>query len=388
MSFEPLHKIKRRPVDEVLKGLLSGSDAESKAAGQALLRDSASYGISVRDYLTLAVKASEGYTGYEESIAFLNLPFRNDFANGVTLQAASNTFQTYAGTRAMFPEVIDDMLRWSARQDQIEQVAPILANSRQIDGTELLSTVVEDDPDAYKTFQIPEGSRFPVRTLRTGQQSVRIWKFGGAIRTTYEFNRRVSLDILTPHARRIARESEMHKVGAVVDVLINGDGAYGAAPVVAQSSFDTATGQTAVDGKINWENFLYWLVQRAKAGTPVDRVVGNWDSYFRWLQMFNKPDANGGKTDAEKFAMSGGQMGTILPNLDLKVEFVVASDAPENKLIGLIQGETVEELKESGSDIAESERAILNQTMTSVRSENVGYHLVYGDTRSVYDYGN
>lgn len=386
MDFRPLTDIKRKPVGEVVAKLKAESLSESTEAGRKLLSQAREHGLSLRDYLTLAIKNEGDMTGYELALAELNLPVRNDFANGVTLQAASNTFQTYPGTRAMFPEVIDDMLRWTARQDQFESAAPMVGNSRTINGTELVSTVIEDDPDAYETFTVPETGRIPVRTLRTSETSVKIWKHGSALRTSYEFNRRASLDILTPHARRIARELERSKAAAAFTVLLNGDGVHSASPVVEQSSYDSATGETSTAGVINETNLLYWLVMRAKAGCPVDTLIGNWDSAFRWAKMWRISD-NDTRSQRENFEAQVGAMTMNGLRIPLPT-FAVCSTAPENKIMGITVGETLEELIESGSQISESERAILNQVVNYTRTENTGYKLAYGDTRSVYDYGN
>jgi hypothetical protein len=42
---------------------------------------------------------------------------------------------------------------------------------------------------------------------------------------------------------------------------------------------------------------------------------------------------------------------------------------------------------EAGSTINESERAILNQSITYVKTLNAGYKLAFGDTRSIFNYG-
>lgn len=386
MPFDSLCDIKQRPVGEVVAGLKADSESASKEAGIRLVRDAAKFGLSVRDYLTLSVKSEGDMSGYELSLAELNLPVKNDFKHGVVLQAASDTFQTYPGTRAMFPEVIDDMLRWASRQEQFEKVAPMLASSRTINGIEMVSTVVDaDDEERKATFTVPELGRIPVRTIRTSETSVKIWKHGSALRTSYEFNRRASLDILTPYANRIARELERSKVTAAVNVLINGDGVHAAAPVVNQSSYNSATGATATNGTINWQNFLYWLVQRALAGTPVDTIVGNWDSAFKYAQMWTLNGATG-VSDAQNFQRVLGQMNVGGLNIPMPT-FAVASAVPANRLLGLTKGETLEELIEAGSVISESERSILNQSMTYVKTENTGYRLVYSDSRSLFNYG-
>lgn len=394
MSTRSLTQIKKVSADSLKASLTSTEGQVSANAGIALAKDAASFGLSVKDYLLLSVEheaANDGLNGYELMLYKLNLPVRNDLANGVHLQAASETFQQHVGTRALFPEVIDDVIRFATRQEQLEQVAPMLAASRTINGVELLSTVISDDSAENDSFVVSEMSRIPVRTIKTSQQSVKFYKHGSALRTTYEFSRRASIDLLVPHANRIARELERSKVKVATATLINGDGAYDAAPVVNQSAYNGAayTGFTATDGKINWTHFLYWLVERAKAGVPVDTVVMNWDGLFQWLMLFGAnqmSSSNFGPTAVENLQKSGVQIADVGSALNLfkAITPVLSSAVPAGRIIGFSKGDTLEELKEAGSDIAETERAILSQTMTMTRTENTGYRLVYGDTRSVF----
>jgi hypothetical protein len=392
---ESLTKIKRRGV-ETLSGLLDVNPAASLSAAHALIAEAKNYGVNLRDFLTLAIDASasehreryqdgNGYlTGYEAALSFLNLPVRDDFANGIVLDAASDTFQTYAGTRAMFPEVVDDMVRWKYRQDQLESVQPMLSQSRTISGTEMISTVVNDQADDYQTVRaVAELGRVPVRTIRTSQTSVAIYKHGGGLRYSYEFGRRARLDLMTPYFVRMLREAEMSKVAAATALLVNGDGVNAAAPVVLQSSLES--GATA--GKINRRALVKWMIARAKAGTPIDTVVGNWDAYLEWLELFALPVVgNQGKTESEIASAQGFQLGGV-PILRGIANFAISTTAAAGTLIGLSKGDTMEELIEAGSDIEESERSIANQSVTVVKTTNAGYKMNFGDTRSIFDFG-
>jgi hypothetical protein len=394
---KPLHQIKREPV-AFLNGLRSDSPGASKEFAARLIAEARDYGLNMRDFLTLKidVRGSDKpeqfsddkglFSGYEAALASLGLPVRNDFANGITVDLAADTFQTFPGTRALFPEVIDDMVRWNYRQNLLESPDPMLASSRTITGTELLSTVVNDDATDYRIARpIAEGAKIPVHSIRTSQQSVGIFKHGMGYRTTYEFSRRARLDILTPYAQRSVREIAISKTYLATNILVNGDGAYDAAPVVAQSSFNTKTGETAVNGKINWANFMAWLVDRAQKGVPVDTVVGNWDAYIQWLLMFAKPTANSGPSEVDEMARAGFRLAGI-PVLTGTINFVPSSSAPANRLIGFSKADTLEELVEAGSLIDESERSVENQTVSYFKTENSGYHLVFGDTREIYNF--
>ena len=383
---------KRQPAETLLAGLLDKNMAASLSAGQNLIQASKASGLNLVDYLTLAVDPDEGkfkgtgLNGYEAALAFLNLPIKDDFANGVTLQAAAETFQTYPGTRAMFPPVIDSMLQWTYRQQNIENVGSIVGQTRTINGNEMITTVVADaDADYQQTGVIAEGSNIPVRSIRTTESGVKIYKLGGGVRFTYEFERRASLDVVTPYASRMQREVEIGQVALATLMLLNGDGVSAAAPVVTATTLAATipTPPTVVAGRLDWEVFLKWLVTRAQAGVPMDTIVGNYDVYFEWLRMFSKPSIAQGMTQMDVLAKAGVQVAIENPRFDLNMNFALSSTAPANKLIGFIKGETLEELVENGSDIEESARSITNQTVQYNRTVNKGYKLTFSDTRSV-----
>lgn len=394
MNYKPLSQVKRRGV-ETLAALRSEDAMASVSAGKKLLAEAKSFGLGMRDYLNLAVdvRGSEeadkryrddrGYlSGYEASLAYLTLPIQNDFERGIVLEAASDTFQTFPGVRAIFPEVVDDVVRWKFRQDNLETTAAIVGSSRTMSGVELISTVVDDKAEDYQVVSaVAELGRFPVKTIRLSEQSVKFYKHGGGYRFSYEFDRRASIETLVPYVNRMDREKELSKVRAATHILINGDGVNPAAPVVKQADFVAA----ATNKKLNYEALLRWLVARAQAGIPVDTVVGNWDTYIDWLLLFAIPTSNATRTDAENLAASGFQIGGV-PILRGTVNFALSSAAPAKQLVGMSRGDTLEELNEGGSQIEETERAITNQSITFTKSVNTGYKLAFSDTRSIYDY--
>ena len=404
MAYADIINIKRQAPEAVLDSLLK-EGSSSKEDALKLVRLAASYGLGLRDYLTIAIDprlsaTPEKYaigndrlmSGYEATLAHLRLPLRNDYRNGISTQLASNTFQTYEGTRIMFPLVLDDMVQNAQRVGYVETTQALVGQSRTINGVELLTTVIKDDTnrDNFRTSTIAEGARVPVRRIQTTEHSVKFYKFGSAYEFTYEFNRRASLDLFTPYAARVLRELEADKVAAATYMLINGDAVQPAATVVKQSDF----GGTQ-SGMIEYKSLLKWLVNRAKNGTPVDTVVGNYDSYIEWLSLFMAPavqttganKALDTMTPAERLSTVGASLGT-LPILNTNVTFALSSAAPDGQLIGLRKGETLEELIEAGSSISESETAITTQVVTYVKTENAGYRLVFGDTRQIYDYKN
>jgi len=383
---------KRKPAEQLLAGLKDENPAASLAAGQILVKDAKNAGLALPDYLRLAVTVDEGdfkgsgLNGYEASLAYLNLPIRDDFQHGILLEAAAETFQTFPGTRALFPPVIDDILQWKYRQDNIESVEYILAQSRNVNGVEMITTVIDDKAGDYQQVGIiAEGSNVPVRSIRSTEKSVKFYKFGGGFQWTYEFERRASLDLVTPYAARMQREVEIGQMAVATSLLVNGDGVAAAAPIVTAT---TLAGQipsppTIVAGVINWEIFLRWMLVQAQAGVPIDTVVGNYDLWFAWTRMFATPTANTGASQTEILAKAGVQTAIENPRFNFNVKFAVSSTAPASKLVGFVKNETVEELVENGSDIEESVRSIENQTVKYVKTTNRGYRLPFADTRSI-----
>lgn len=378
----------RKPVEEVVGGLLASSNHESAENGQKLVRMARDAGLSVRDYLTLAVDVrsgkhaeanqAAGLNGYEAALSHLNLPFGNDFEQGVVLQAASDTFATYAGTRAMFPEVLDDMLKQLGRMDQIENTAALISQSRTINGVEMISTVMDDTAGEDGTFTIAEGGKIPVRAVRTSQNSVRMYKHGSGYEFTYEFNRRASLDIITPFAARVARRLEISKVAAATSVLIDGDGVnLGATPAdLATYGADFLGGKTLKD---NYRALAKFIMSQWKAGYPIDTIACNFDLYVEMMFMFAQTNI-GTASDIQNLAAAGAPS-INLPVMNGAINVVLSSTIPDGFFVAFVKSETLEELVEAGSIIAESERSITTQVVTYVRSENTGYKLSFPDTR-------
>lgn len=389
-----LSEIKRRPVGEVVGQLLASDGFTSASAGRRLVNDAKEFGLCLQDYLKIAClsvndKGNEeeyaGLNGFEATLKLMNLPFRNDFEQGVFLQAASDTFQKYPGTRAMFPEVVDQMLKWKTRQQNIENVASLVAQTRTINGTELITMFLEDNAAARGTFTIAELGKIPVRTLTTSQQSVGIYKHGSGIKTSYEFERRASMDILTPFAARVARELEISKVRTATQMLINGDGVNGAAPVVGISTIPGGVVQGTKRLRNQYDTLATWMMQRAAAGTPIDTIVGNIDVFIELLLMFT-PTLSGQTSEIEAAVRNGGPgINLNLPLLGGTANFALSTSMPAGQLLGMTKAETLEELVEAGSSISENERSIENQSIVYTRTENTGFKLAFADTRQILD---
>lgn len=391
---ESLANIRKRPVSEIKESLMDKNIQASRDAGLSLSRESANYGLSIPDFLRLAIDTTateesiklkeKGFDGYDMVKLAMNIPTKNDFSNQIMLAQASDVFATYPGAKALFPYVVDDVLRWSTRIDTLMSPANMVAGSRTINGNEMIRQIIsEAESDSTKTFQVSELGRIPRRTVKTSDYAVKFYKHGSAYTFSYEFNRRAQLDVFAPFAARIARELELDKLGTCTRIMLEGDGSVNAAaPEVKQIDYDA----TANNGKLNYEVFKHHLIQQAKKGVIVTSVAGNYDAYEHFTNMFT-PNAFATNVPEEMARRNMGPNLMGINGLFGTVEFVLNTHVPEGKLLCFNKSETIEELVEAGSRIEEEERSIMNQAITIAKTENTGYSFIFGDTRSVYDFG-
>jgi hypothetical protein len=389
--MRPLKDIKRTTPEAIAALLMVESNSDSADKGMKLVKEAASFGLNLRDYLILAVDTKgadkwKGYNGYEAIKVALNLPHANDFEAGITLQAAANTFNTYAGTRAMFPEVIDDMLKFKTLQDnKVENIASIVGQSRTVSQREMISTYYEDDlaDGSTNTNTIAELGKIPVNSVRTSQSSVSFGKRGSGIELSYEFTREASLDIISPFAARIARTLEKSKVAAATSILINGDGVNPAAEVQTFSSFGATGG---VISAANYKALAKFLMSNANNGYVFDTFVVNFDMYVE-LMFMSQPvigTATGAISPVDYMNSKGAPaISTTLPFMNGMVNVVLSSSVPAGKIIAMTKAECIEELVMAGGNISESERSIANQSITYVKTEETGYKLAVPKARVV-----
>lgn len=385
-------EIQKRKLDAICNPLLSESDSEAKLAAEKLVKEAASFGLSLDKFLDLAVDLSEGdekaaynngkgLSGFEQVMFKMNLPMRNNYRDQVTLAQASDTFATKPGSRILFPYAIDNVLRWNNNLEMTEKVSDIISGSRTVNGNELIRVIAKDTDNDRKSFRVGEGAKIPMRKVGYSDRSVTFYKHGSGIEYTYEFERRAALDVITPFAARVARELEISKMKAATDIMINGDGVNGAAEALSQATLDSG----AQDGKISYDGLLAALATAVKAHHPIDTIAGDIDAYLQLMKLFGTAAASNAYM-VDQMEAKGGPQFMTLSNIFTPVKFVLDSSVPAGKLLMFNRPDTLEELVEANSRIAEENKDVLSQVIQYVRTENTGYSLIYPDCRYVYTY--
>ena len=258
-----------------------------------------------------------------------------------------------------------------------QQVAPAIPLS------ELVALTTPIDSDAYRAYyltydatklrqyRVGESADIPIADLVGGERTISLKKYGRGIRATYENLRRMRVDKLAWYIQWMAVQSEIDKVAGALDVIVSGDGNSGtAATNYNLTTLDSAAtaGTLTLDG---------WLAFKMKFVQPyMLTTVLQTDVITRQLARLNTGSAN-----IPLVTIPGGQggLGTGLTPINQfadGVRYGWTSDAPANKIVGFDKMRCLEHVIETGSEISEMERYVVNQTEVMVMSVVEGFAIL------------
>ena len=219
--------------------------------------------------------------------------------------------------------------------------------------------------------RVTEGADIPTTTLVTGEHTLRIHKFGRALRSTYEQLRRQRLDRIAFIIARMALQAEVDKAEIVVSTIVNGDGnANTAAEVLALTALDPA----AVAGTLTLRGWLAFKLEFGQAYQP-DVVLGQRASILDLLLLPVLTNTN----QLPIAMLAAGPFGQVRPIGDRLADgerYGITEDAPADNLVMFDPAQTVERVVEIGGNVSEVERFIQNQTTLFTMTEVEGYGIV------------
>lgn len=272
---------------------------------------------------------------------------------------------------SMLVQYADDATLRQARLAPPIPLQAIVAREARIDGDAYRSLYLMDtlNTDAYRMKRVTEGAEIPTTVLVTGEHYLRIFKFGRAMRATYEQLRRERLDRIAILIQRLAMQAEVDKVTQGLGVIINGDGnANTAAIVLTLTSLDPA----AVAGTLT---LVGWLTFKASFGSSyrADTLLARQASVLQ-VQLLPVNTVNG-----TPLIMLPGFAGGLVPINDLyagALRVGITDDAPAQKLVAFDASQTLEMVTEIGGEVSEVENFITNQTQVLTLTEVVGFGIM------------
>lgn len=219
-----------------------------------------------------------------------------------------------------------------------------------------------------RMVRVGEAAEIPTAVITESERSVRLRKFGRAVRGSYEALRRLPLEDFAVWIRQLRLQVEVDQVAAALDVAISGDGNSGTAAVVHNlTALDPAT--TA-----NTLTVTAWLAFRMKFRNPyaLTTVLAREAETLKVLNL-NIGTANLLLLSAQTPVPFQQNFTPINNRLAGGQRYGITDDAPAAHVLGLDNRFGPERLVENGSEISEAERFITNQTEILTFTMNEGY---------------
>lgn len=255
---------------------------------------------------------------------------------------------------------------WNNQFEAPIPLSELVAVTTPITGEDYRSTYITYDAEALRMFRVGESAEIPMATLATSERAIRLRKYGRGLRATYEQLRRVRVDKMAWWIRWQALQSEIDKVAAALDVLVNGDGNSG----TAATEYNLLTlDPDAIVGELSLKGWLSFRMQFAPPYT-LTTVLTQIDEAIQLALL------NTGSGNIPLAGYNAGGIGFGLTPINVtadNVRYGWTTEAPNNKYVGFDRRFALEHITEIGSEISETERFITNQTEVITMTENSAF---------------
>lgn len=250
-------------------------------------------------------------------------------------------------------------------------LSELVAVTTGITGTTTYEAMYLTEPNVSETrfVRIGETAEIPRAKLTAGKSSIRLNKFGRGLEISYEELRRMRIDRLGWHVRRMAVQAEIDKADAVTDVLINGDGNSNPATSTNISSLDAA----ATGGAITVLGWVSWKVGWNTGAYRLTAVLVRQVNAIKIL-MLNMGNANYPFNTVNNQIGIGSfrPMGNAQRTLD-DVSYGVTETVGATMILGLDARQAIERVFEVGGSVEEVARFVTRQTQVLVMTEVEAY---------------
>ena len=282
-------------------------------------------------------------------------------------------FFTTDENRNLFPEFVIRQLRQISGMPSI--INDLVASTRVINGDSAKQVVLDlsntpagqKNKQALKKRRIAEGANIPVAELKLGEVSIKIYKYGIGVKATYEVLRRTTVDMFRKQMELVSLQAGYDEVGAVIDVVVNGDGNTNPAVVYKATELNP----DATEGKLDEITLVKFLVKQAPFN--YDTLIVDEDIYTQICTILMDKNLTNAINPKISFEFPQG----LLSNLRVVYsEDLEKTSDSKHQIIGLAKNYAIEKTIEAGSMINEVSKTVENQTQLAVMTENAGFNKI------------
>lgn len=270
-------------------------------------------------------------------------------------------FQSDPNAKWLFPDIVREAVLTGLTRKPV--YPKLIVRDESVAGTAYDVPFVNENPDEEELRTVGEGAAIPESEILYGDRIVRLDKKGRGIVASYEAVRRMSVDMLRVHLRRMGERLGRNLDARLAEVLVDGDNSgTTAAPTL----------NTATSGAWVYEDIVKGFLELTLGQyfTPT-HMIANSDLVENILSMTEFKDAA-----LFDFAKSGN-----LPT-PLGVSLVPLADQPDDKLTILDANYAVQKLTEQDL-LVESDKLINQQWDRTFITVVTDFAVVYEKARVV-----
>lgn len=272
----------------------------------------------------------------------------------------------------LFPEYVNRVAREALVQDDI--LNEMVAIRTPIDSNAYKTIYIDTDSKLTSKKRVTEGADMPVATMRTSENTIKIYKYGRRLKATYEAIRRMRLDLFALHIQGIMKQAGLDRAADAYTVLKDGDGNSNAATNYNKTDLQTgeASASLAYTGWLKYM-FKYYPYKMTS-------IIGGIDELIELLTI-DAPNIDPLKLIQMLKFGNTVQGGNMAQNIFNDYRIIYLPDATASTLLGFDKNYSLEMVVEIGSDITETQRLIANQWEEIVISEVNGFGVFLKEAR-------
>ena len=267
--------------------------------------------------------------------------------------------------RLLFPEWINRQIRegMSLGKNAL-RLADLVSIETEIDSG-VYQVLLSEMGSEVTPKRVGQGGEFPMVEIKTGEQTIKLGKYGITLSASYEVIRRVKAPVFAATLRKIGFYMGRQMVDDAITALVNGTGNTDAAPV----------DQVAVSGTLNYSDLVnfdldfdpfesnYWVAPKALIQTILNMVE------------FKDPMAG----------FNYQQTGELISPLGNTLRRYDGTLLSTDRLVGFMRQFAIEQVTERNASLVEVERIINKQIEGTTVSLVVGFAKIDKDSTRVLD---
>lgn len=144
-------------------------------------------------------------------------------------------FQSDPNAKWLFPDIVREAVVSGMKSKPV--YPQLIVRDEPVSGTAYDTPYVQENVAEEELRAVAEGASIPESEITYGDRVVRLTKWGRGVIASYEVIRRMSVDMLRVHLRRIGENLGRNLDAKLAEVLVNGDSSgSGTAPVAINTT--------------------------------------------------------------------------------------------------------------------------------------------------------